>query len=42
MCFHSSTSHVELPSDLVVIAPLKQQFDNLLFTVAQTHGSFAH
>jgi hypothetical protein len=33
MCFHGSTSHVELPSDFVVIAALQQQLDNLLLAL---------
>jgi hypothetical protein len=42
MGFHSSTSHVELPSDFVVVAPLQQQFDDLLFALTQTDRPFAH
>jgi len=33
MCFNRSTSHIQLSSDLVVIATLQKQFDDLLFTL---------
>jgi hypothetical protein len=42
MCLYGSTSHVELPSDFVVIAALQQQLDDLLFSLPQTYGPFAH
>jgi hypothetical protein len=42
VCLHGSTRHVELPSDFVVIAALQQQLDNLLLSLPQTYGPFAH
>jgi len=39
---HGSASHIELSIDLIVIAALEKQFDDLLFTLTQTNGFFAH
>jgi hypothetical protein len=39
---HCPACHVELSSDLIVIATLQKQFDDLLFTLPQTYGFFAH
>jgi hypothetical protein len=33
---------MELSSDLIVIATLQKQFDDLLFALSQTYGFFAH
>jgi hypothetical protein len=42
VCFHCPARHVELSSDLIVIATLQEQFDDLLFALSQTYGFFAH
>ena len=40
MCFNRSTSHLQLSSDLVVIATLQKQFDDLLSTVQLAPSSY--
>jgi hypothetical protein len=42
MGFHRAASHFELSGDLVVIAPLKKQFHNLLFALPEPDRCLAH
>jgi hypothetical protein len=42
MGLDSPSSHFELPGDLIVIAALQKQLDNLLLPMAQANGLFAH
>jgi hypothetical protein len=42
MSFHRALSHVEIPSDLCVIAPLEQQFNDLLFSRSYLCKLFFH
>jgi hypothetical protein len=42
MRLYSPASHTELTSDFVVVATLEKQLYDLLFTLTQTDGLFAH
>jgi hypothetical protein len=42
MGLDGSPSHLELAGNFVVVATLQKQLDDLLFSMAQTDGLFAH
>ena len=42
MGFDGSSRHLELASNLVIVATLQEQLDDLLLSMAQTDGLFAH
>ena len=42
MCLHGSAGHLQLAGDLVVIAPLEQQFHDLSLPLPELDGYFVH
>jgi hypothetical protein len=42
MGLDGSPSHLELAGNLVIVATLQEQLDDLLLSMAQTDGLFAH
>ena len=42
MGLDGSPRHLELACNLVIVATLQEQLDDLLLSMAQTHGLFGH